>query len=118
MCKKISTLIVFVIVFVMQVYVHAAVGDGGTYEGFDYTIISDKAVIITKYTGSDTQVNVPEKNERFTIITPNAPKTQPAILRFVSFSSLKKIGASKTPKNAENADNTDVFVADALDTPM
>ena len=67
MCKKISTLIVSVILFVMQVYVHASVGDEGTYEGFDYTIISDKSVVITKYTGSDTEVNVPEKIGEYTV---------------------------------------------------
>ncbi len=67
---------------------------------------------------SPRNVNVPEKNERFTTITPSAPNTQPIIFLIVSFSSLKKTGASKTPRKAENADSTDVFVAEAFDTPM
>ena len=73
MNKKLSRAVCFVIAisFISILFIpissFAAVGDTGTYGYFTYKIISDTAVAITKYTGNETEVTVPETIGNYTV---------------------------------------------------
>ena len=65
--KKIIGLLSVSFICILPVYSYAAGGDSGTYMDLNYTVISEKAVIITKYTGSAKEVTIPEKIGNYTV---------------------------------------------------
>lgn len=73
MCKRIFIFAISIIVFMssmlLPVPLHAvaAVGDTGTYNGFQYKVITDSTAMITKYTQNETVVTVPETINGYTV---------------------------------------------------
>lgn len=67
MSKRILTVIISIMLLVIQFNVFAAVGDAGTYNGFEYIVITDTAAVITKYTKNETEVIVPERIGAYTV---------------------------------------------------
>ncbi len=69
MYKKVTAFTICWLIFVLQLNVFAAVGDSGSYDGFNYKVTSDTTAMITKYTGSESEVVVPEKIGNYTVTT-------------------------------------------------
>ncbi|MBR3791214.1 MAG: leucine-rich repeat domain-containing protein, partial [Clostridia bacterium] len=67
MRKRVFVLIISIIIFIINLNVYAAVGETGAYNGFEYKVITNKSVAITKYTQNETEVTVPERIGAYTV---------------------------------------------------
>ena len=99
MMKKIIALITVIVSFVLQLSSYAAVGDTGTYLNFKYKITSDTTVSITKYTGSEENVVVPQEIDTYTV---NA-------IDDTAFQDKKVIKTIVLPDTIEKINNYNVF---------
>jgi len=67
MDKRVLALMISITIFIFQFNSYAAVGDTGTYMGFNYQVTGATTVTIVKYTGSETEVIVPSTIHGYTV---------------------------------------------------
>ena len=67
MLKRVFAFGIAVMILLGQLSALAAVGDTGTYNGFQYKVITDSAVSVTRYTQNAKVVTVPETINGYTV---------------------------------------------------